>query len=86
MDAQKKNDLKEMFFFNSMITPKIITGVYWFLLLAAFLSFLGMLMNDAVVGAFMTLIFGALGARIWCELMIVLFKINENIQRIADKN
>jgi hypothetical protein len=24
-----------------------------------------------------------IGARIWCELVIVLFKLNENVQRIA---
>lgn len=28
---------------------------------------------------------GAIGARIWCELLIVLFKINENIKKVADK-
>jgi hypothetical protein len=27
---------------------------------------------------------GAIGARIWCELVIVLFKLNENVQRIAN--
>jgi hypothetical protein len=28
---------------------------------------------------------GALGARIWCELLIVLFKINENTYMTAHK-
>lgn len=28
----------------------------------------------------------AVGARIWCELMIVLFKINDNLKAIADKH
>ena len=27
---------------------------------------------------------GAIAARIWCELLIVLFKINEYARRIAD--
>jgi hypothetical protein len=27
---------------------------------------------------------GVIGARIWCELVIVLFKLNENVQRIAN--
>jgi hypothetical protein len=26
---------------------------------------------------------GAIAARIWCELMIVLFKLNENVQRLV---
>jgi len=28
---------------------------------------------------------GGVGARIWCELLIVLFKIHENIRKMADK-
>lgn len=28
---------------------------------------------------------GGVGARIWCELLIVLFKIHENIKKVADK-
>ena len=28
---------------------------------------------------------GAIGARICCQLMIVLFKLNENIQRLANQ-
>ncbi len=32
------------------------------------------------------IIFGAIGSRIWCELLIVLFKIHENLQKIANKS
>lgn len=28
---------------------------------------------------------GQIGARIWCELLIVLFKIHENIRKLADR-
>jgi len=28
---------------------------------------------------------GAIGARIWCELLIVLFKMNEALQEIRSK-
>jgi len=28
---------------------------------------------------------GAVGARIWCELLIVLFKIHENMKKVADQ-
>lgn len=28
---------------------------------------------------------GAVGARIWCELLIVLIKIHENIKKFSDK-
>ncbi len=32
----------------------------------------------------LTMFGGAIGARIWCELMMVIFKINENLQVLKD--
>ena len=31
------------------------------------------------------LLFGLIDTRVWCELLIVLFKINENLQKIANR-
>ncbi|MCU7553187.1 DUF4282 domain-containing protein [Alteromonas sp. ASW11-19] len=83
--------MKNMFFFESMLTPKIITFVYWLLLLAAVVSGIGTMFSGyggLTFATFMSGLFigagGAVGARIWCELMIVLFKINANIQEISD--
>ena len=84
--------MKNLFFFNKMLTPKIITIVYWLLLVAAVLSGLDMMFNEydglTVMSFFMGLavsIGSMIGARIWCELLIVLFKIHENLQSIAEK-
>lgn len=83
----EKNLAKEVLFFESMLTPKIITAVYWLLLLGALVSGLGMMFGPA--GSFFAglgvIIIGAIGARIWCELLIVLFKINENLKKTAEK-
>jgi len=83
--------MREFLFFETMLTPKIITFVYWLGLVAVLLSSLGMLF--AGQGGFMTrlvtaplmLVLGAVGVRIWCELLIVLFKIHENLKKMADK-
>lgn len=81
--------MKSIFFFDSMLTPKIITAVYWILLAASVFSGLGAMFSD-YSGGFLVglgiLIGGAIGARIWCELLIVLFKINANLQKIAEKS
>lgn len=72
-----------------MLTPKIITFVYWLLLLGSLLSGLGSMFTEYGGGFFAGLgiiVFGAIGARIWCELLIVLFKIHENLQKIANKS
>ncbi len=80
--------MKNIFFFDSMLTPKIITFVYWLMLLATLVSGLGSMFTQ-YGGGFLAglgiIIFGAIGSRIWCELLIVLFKIHENLQKIANK-
>jgi hypothetical protein len=84
--------MKELFFFNTMLTPKIITFVYWLFLFFAVVSGVTMMFGGyggLTFGKFLAgigiIIGGGVGARIWCELMIVLFKIHENIKKIAEK-
>jgi hypothetical protein len=83
--------LRNVLFFDSMLTPKVVTLVYWLLLLAAVIAGLGSMFYlgfqyvtfGGFVRGLVITIGGALGARIWCELVIVLFKLHENTQRIA---
>ena len=85
--------MKDLLFFDDMITPKIITVIYWLLLLAVVIGGLGSMFTgyggfsfgSFFKGIFM-IVFGAIGVRIWSELLIVLFKINENMQKLADKD
>lgn len=77
--------LRSIFFFDAMLVPKIITGVYWFLLAGVVLSGLGMMFAGSFFGGLMVILFGAVGVRIWCELLIVLFKINDHLKKMADK-
>lgn len=84
--------MKDIFFFNNMITPKIITVVYWVMLIAVviagftsmFAGFGGFSFGKFFMGL-VYIVFGAIGARIWCELLIVLFKMNEALQEIRQK-
>jgi hypothetical protein len=89
---------RELLFFDSMVTPKIITFIYWLLLAAAVLGGLstvvtafGMFRYNGWAGFGMlvvspfVVILGVLVARIYCEIMIVLFKINEALQDIRRK-
>ena len=82
--------MKELLFFETMITPRIITFIYWLLLFAAVVSGIGsMFFGRMSFGGFVTgvgiIVGGAIGARVWCELLIVLFKINEHTQKLAEK-
>jgi hypothetical protein len=81
-----------LFFFDSMLTPKIITFVYWLLLAASLIGGIGSMFafRGVTFVSFMTgigiIVGGALGARIWCELLMVLFKINEHTQKMAERS
>lgn len=84
--------MRDILFFDAMLTPKVITFIYWLLLLAALFSGLailfggydGLTLGKLLRGLFV-IVGGAVSARIWCELLIVLFKIHENIKKIAER-
>lgn len=77
--------MKSLLFFDSMITPKILTVVYWLALVSVVLGGLFTMFSASFFGGLATIIGGVIGVRIWCELLIVIFKINENLKQIADK-
>ena len=85
--------MRDIFVFDAMLTPKIITFIYWILLLSAvitgittmFSGYNGITFSTFMMGL-LYIVGGAVGARVWCELLIVLFKINENLQKIANKS
>lgn len=77
--------MKAIFFFDEMLTPKIITLVYWAGLAGVLISSIGMIFGGSLVWGIGTLIFGAISTRIFSELLIVLFKIHENLQKLASK-
>ncbi|APZ43270.1 DUF4282 domain-containing protein [Acidihalobacter ferrooxydans] len=84
--------MRNIFFFDTMLTPKIITVVYWLVLLGVL--FFGLSMMFGGYGGFtagkffMGLVYiigGAIGVRIYAELLIVLFKMNEALQEMRHK-
>ena len=84
--------MKDVLFFDAMLTPKIITFIYWLLLLGAVIFGVSSMLGGydgitfgKLLKGLVIILGGALGARIYCELMIVLFKIHENIKKLADK-
>lgn len=87
--------MKKIFFFDEMITPKIITVIYWLMLVTILISGLVAIFSTfssysgynlpVVFMALGGIIGGAISTRIGCELLIVLFKINDNIKKISDK-
>lgn len=83
--------MRDIFFFDKMLTPKIITFVYWVMLVGAVIGGLvsmftgyGFSFSRFIMGIVYAIV-GVVFARIWCELLIVLFKMNEALQDIRNK-
>lgn len=79
--------------FDSMITPKIITVIYWLSIAAVviggfvsmFSGYQGLSFSSFLLGLAI-IVGGVLLTRVYCELLIVIFKINENLRNLANKN
>lgn len=84
-------NVRDLFFFDEMLTPKVITILYWLALLYVAVTGLSvMFAGDKMTfakfaGGLGVVIGGAIAARIASELLVAVFKINENIQSLADR-
>lgn len=85
------NDMRKYLHFDSMLTPLFITWIYWVLLVGVAWSGLGVIFGGPgvtfgkLISGLIMMGVGAVSARIWCELLIVIFKIHENVKRMAEK-
>ena len=82
--------MRELLFFDDMVTPKVITAVYWLLLLFVLIGGIGLMFGGpgglgGFIGGLLAIAIGAVGARIWCEMLIVVFKMNEALQEIRQR-
>jgi len=71
LTIKKDLPMKSIFLFDSMLTPKIITFVYWIMLLGSLVSGLGTMFSHyagGILSGLGIIIGGAIGSRIWCEL------------------
>jgi Domain of unknown function (DUF4282) len=83
--------MRAVLFFDSMVTPRIVTFLYWLLLLAVAAAgvatairvgpqtFAGVACGLVVVAG------GAVGVRVACELLIVLFRIDAHIETVSNR-
>jgi hypothetical protein len=77
---------KDVLFFDKMLTPQVITFVYWILIVVVVLGGIGTMFVQSFVAGLIAIVLGLLFARIWCELLIVLFKMNDALQDIRRRD
>ena len=78
--------------FRRMVTPLVIQIIFWIGVACCVLSALGQLFVSlghfniiGIVMALITLVLGPLFVRVWCELIILLFRIYDTLQEIRDQ-
>ena len=78
-------EFRDLLFFEEMIVPKIITFLYWLLLVVVVLSGISVMFLQSFFAGLIGIVVGALMVRVWCEILIVMFKINDSLQAIKDR-
>jgi len=77
---------QKVLFFNDMLTPSLIRIAYWLCLLAVVWTGLGHMFSGgfwAFIEGIAYIATGAILARVGAELIILLFKLNENMETVA---
>ena len=78
-----KDLAKDLLSIKKLITPKVITLVYWLMLvIVIFNGYYMSKMGYKDYHALLMIVGGMVLTRIGCELIIVLFKMNEALQDI----
>lgn len=78
--------LKKAINFDAMITPFIIKIVFWIGVIGCVIGGIGMLFTGVgVVNGLLCIFLGPLAVRIYCELMMVIFKILETLKQITQR-
>lgn len=76
---------RDIFFFDTMLTPKIITVVYWIVLVSAVVTGISTMFTTAFWAGLGGMVGAIISARIVFELLVVAFKANEALQDIRNK-
>jgi hypothetical protein len=77
--------MKELLSFDTLVTPKIIVVLYFLGLLGVLVVGVGSIFSGHFLNGVLIIVFGALGVRVYFELLILFFKINEALQDIRKK-
>jgi hypothetical protein len=86
MEIKDKNDFKDFLKFKRMITPIIIQILFWVgVALCVFSGLFAMVQGElgSFLGGIVVLIVGPIVVRIYCEILILFFRMNETLTEIS---
>ena len=84
LDRFDNLDKQYIFYLEEMVTPKLLTIFYWILLFAFITKGIGDVFEGDFFRGLVWIVGGSLASRVACELIVVLFRINEILHEIND--
>ena len=78
--------MNEYLTFNKMITPVIIQILFWIGVVVCVVgALIGMFAGAGFIKSLIFLILGPLFVRVYCEILIIIFRINDSLNEIKAK-
>ena len=74
--------MSEYLSFRKMITPVFIQIIFWIAVVSIVILAIVEIGNHHAVAGILTLIFGPLGVRIYAEILMVIFRIHDDVAAI----
>jgi len=70
--------------FETMITPLVIEAIFYISVIIAVIIGIVQIVHGgtAIITGLLTIVLGPLAARIYCEILIVFFRINDHLRAI----
>ncbi|MFP2514179.1 DUF4282 domain-containing protein [Buttiauxella agrestis] len=78
--------MKNIFFFDRLFTPSFLVFIYWICLISVVISSITTMFVGNFLAGVLGLIGGLLVTRITFELLMIAFKNNEYLRRIAEQH
>jgi hypothetical protein len=85
----KETVMSDFWSFRKMVTPVIIEILFWVGVIACIIGGIAMIVmgshyygSNTTLKGVLLLIFGPLAVRVYCEILIVFFRINETLTEI----
>jgi hypothetical protein len=77
--------MQDLLSFNRMITPVFIHVIYWIGIAAVLLAGFGVIAGGGgILKGLLAMVVGVIVVRVGCEVLIVLFRINDNLAAIRN--
>ena len=82
LDRFEKLDKNYIFYLENLVTTKYITIFYWILLFAFITKGIGDIFEGDFWRGMVWVVGGSFASRVACELVVIVFHINENLHSI----